>query len=106
MIEDVECPYCGKWQEINHDDGYGFEEDEKHEQYCGNCGKNFVYTTCIIYQYDAYKADCLNGKNHDLQPTNTIPKWATKMRCKDCGFERYPNENEKKIYSIPHYKEV
>ena len=25
---DVECPYCGAEIEINHDDGYGYEEDE------------------------------------------------------------------------------
>jgi hypothetical protein len=29
MNEDVKCPYCGKYQEIDHDDGYG----------CEDCGK-------------------------------------------------------------------
>ena len=34
MREDVKCPYCGKWLEIDHDDDdeYGYDEDEVHEQ--------------------------------------------------------------------------
>jgi len=27
---DVECPYCGAEQEINHDDGQGYDEDVLH----------------------------------------------------------------------------
>ena len=27
MYSDVECPYCGAEQEINHDDGYGYDEN-------------------------------------------------------------------------------
>jgi hypothetical protein len=34
---DTNCPYCDADIEINHDDGYGYEEDRKHEQQCNNC---------------------------------------------------------------------
>lgn len=104
-MSDVECPYCGKEQEICHDDGYGYEEDARHEQYCGNCRKEFVFTTSIIFYYEAYKADCLNDGNHKLNPSHTLPKWATKMVCDDCDYERPPTPEEKKTHNIPEYKE-
>lgn len=27
---DVECPYCGKGLDIDHEDGYGYEEGVTH----------------------------------------------------------------------------
>lgn len=30
-MNDVNCPYCGAKQEINHDDGYGYAEGEVNE---------------------------------------------------------------------------
>jgi hypothetical protein len=53
-MSEVDCPYCKHNQEINHDDGYGYDEDNDHEQYCSNCGKYFRYTTHIIFHYDVY----------------------------------------------------
>jgi len=64
MSEDVECPYCGEWQEIYHDDGQGYEEGKIHDQECDDCGKTFIFSTSISYYYDANKADCLNGGEH------------------------------------------
>ena len=67
-MDDVECPYCEKMQEINHDDGYGYEEDRAHEQDCEFCGKTFVYNTCIYFTYSAFKAPCKNGGPINLSP--------------------------------------
>jgi hypothetical protein len=101
MKDDASCPYCGKAQEINHDDGYGFEEDRKHEQQCGFCGKYFTYTTSIHYYYETFKADCLNGSEHKFKPTMTFPKEYTRMQCTDCEEERMPTAEEKIKYNIP-----
>lgn len=30
MSKDVECPYCEEWNEICHDDGFGYEEGVAH----------------------------------------------------------------------------
>ena len=87
-MSDVECPYCGAYCEINHDDGYGYYEDEKYEQECGNCEKIFAYTTSIVLYYKAKKADCLNGADHEYQPTKTYPREYTRMQCIGCGHER------------------
>lgn len=86
-MSDTNCPYCDAEVEINHDDGYGYEEDRPHEQYCGNCDKNFVYHTHISFDYHAQKADCLNGGEHKYKETFTIPKEYSRLRCEDCGHE-------------------
>lgn len=98
MRDDVECPYCGKGQEICHDDGYGYQEDRMHQQQCGECDKTFTYTTSISFYYDADKAPCLNEESdHDWKPTNTIPREWTRMRCTWCEEERAMTEEEKKM---------
>lgn len=94
MYYDIKCPYCGAKQEINHDDGYGYNEDEVYEQCCCICDKIFAYTTSIMFSYEARKADCLNGGNHKWKKTITVPRQYTKMRCEDCGEERKPTEEE------------
>ena len=100
-MSDINCPYCDAGQEINHDDGYGYEEDEVHQQQCGKCDKYFTFTTSISYYYEAEKADCLNDGEHDYNPTITNPKEYTKMRCTMCDEERWPTQEEKDKYNIP-----
>jgi len=93
-MSDINCPYCDKEQEINHDDGYGYEEGVFHNQECGHCGKTFVYKTSISFYYDPKKADCLNGDDHNYKPTKTWPVEFTKMECMDCGDIRNLTESE------------
>ena len=85
MRKDVECPYCGEDLEINHDGDQ--EEDQMYEQECRECLKIFVYTVSIIVDYNATKADCLNGAPHKYKRTKTYPLEFAKMRCTDCGHE-------------------
>lgn len=86
MSDDVECPYCGKWVEICHDDGYGYDENETFIQECSHCDKTFTYTTAISFHYDAQKAPCQNGESHNLKPMKGIPQelFVGKMRCEYC----------------------
>ena len=105
-MKDEKCPYCDEWQEINHDDGYGYEEDRVYQQECTSCGKTFVYTTAIILSYNAEKADCLNGADHDWQPTITYPKECTKMYCTMCDEHREPTSEEKERHKIPEFENV
>jgi hypothetical protein len=87
-VNEINCPYCGKPQEICHDDGYGYMEDEVYRQECCDCEKTFVYTTSIIFLYDAKKADCLNGSPHEWKATTSFPKKYTKMYCVHCDETR------------------
>ena len=93
-FKDIECPNCGEWLDIDHDDGYGYEEGEVFRQRCPHCEKYFAYTTGILYVYEANKAECMNEGEHNFKPTHTFPIEATKMRCEDCGEERKPTEEE------------
>jgi len=95
-MSDIESPYCGTEQEINHDDGFGYEEDIFHEQECNSCAKTFVFTTSIHFYYTASKADCLNGSEHNYKRTMTVPRRYTKMRCVDCDHQRLPTDEEMK----------
>ena len=86
---DLECPYCGEWNEIDHDGGYGYEEDRPHLQGCSSCEKTFVYYTSISYHYEANKADCQNGGECRFVPMIITPKhWPDAVYCKDCGREK------------------
>lgn len=78
------CPYCNAEVEINHDDGYGYEEDRTFEQECWNCNKIFTYTTSIHFYHDLYKADCLNGSKHKFRTSYTVPREYTEWVCEDC----------------------
>jgi hypothetical protein len=91
---DIECPYCEAEQEVNHDDGFGYDENTSHQMQCGFCNLNFVFQTSIIFHYNPAKADCLNDADHDFEPTCTYPKEFTKMQCKHCGETRNPTTKE------------
>jgi hypothetical protein len=88
MRHDVECPYCGEGQDINHDDGQGYAEDQTHTQTCSDCDKEFVFTTYVTFHYTPSKADCLNGSDHDYKPTVTVPREYTEMQCTMCDETR------------------
>jgi Zn ribbon nucleic-acid-binding protein len=97
---DICCPYCDTEQDINHDDGFGYEEDIKHEMECVKCGKRFVFTTSTSFYYEAEKADCLNGEDHNYKLIHTSPKEFSKMRCEYCDDEREMTDQERIGFKI------
>ena len=98
MIEDVECPYCEAWNEINHDDGQGYEENVKHQQNCKNCGKTFVFETEIVFSYTAYEAPCLNGGEHNWRSKKSFTEELSWMECEFCDEIRELTEDQKQKY--------
>ena len=93
MSNDINCPVCGEDQEINHDDGFGYSEDEMHHQQCCSCGSLFGFQTSISFHYTAFSLPCLNGEEHTFKPTFTVPVEYTKMYCQ-CGEVRKPTSEE------------
>lgn len=91
-MSDLECPYCHAEQEVCHDDGQGYAEDEAHEMECSECGKNFIFRTVISIDHFPAKADCLNGSPHDLNEWSRLwrdhggGKELQIRRCSVCGF--------------------
>lgn len=51
-MSDMQCPYCGADQEVCHDDGAGYVEDQRHEHTCSECDKTFVFRMALP-TYDA-----------------------------------------------------
>lgn len=82
-MSDIDCPYCGHNQKINHDDGYGYEEDRLFEQDCFKCGKTFNFETSILYCYSAY---CFEGE-HDLEDVQNNPGAHSCTRCNFLEFK-------------------
>jgi DNA-directed RNA polymerase subunit RPC12/RpoP len=78
-MSDVNCPYCNKEQEINHDDGYGYEEDDHHKQWCIDCDKEFEFTTSIIYHYNVY---CKDG-DHKMEQS-AFAEHKELFSCENC----------------------
>ena len=100
MSTDLECPYCHAGLEINHDDGFGYEENVSHEMECDNCGKSFVFTTSISFYYEPHKADCLNDGKHVYEKTHTSPSCFSNMQCNMCGDVREMTEEERIGFGI------
>ena len=79
MYYDVKCPSCGKEQDINHDDGYFYDEAGKHNQDCIGCDKLFNFTISISYNYEVF---CEDDK-HDLELSGT---GSTLLTCTNCDY--------------------
>ena len=94
MSADMQCPYCNADQEVCHDDGFGYKEDERHEHRCSKCRKSFVFTTTMSFYYEAEQADCLNGSDHRLELSKTYPPRYAKMCCQTCDYQRLPTDAE------------
>lgn len=84
-MSDVFCPYCNHEQEINHDDGYGYEEGETHEQECGECDKTFIFTTFVSYSYFVY---CENEDEHILANSEHHPDLYSCQKCDYCEVRK------------------
>lgn len=100
MSADFLCPYCKAPFRICHDGGHGYDEDTTHHDHCGECGKNFVFTTAISFSFEPAKADCLNDGPHDWKPTKTFPKRYSRMRCAMCDGERQPTDAEREQFDL------
>jgi len=97
---DIECPYCEKELDINHDDGFGYDEGVKHHQECSHCKKSFVFQTSISFYYEPEKAECLNNGEHDYKITTTAPKEFSQMECTMCGNSRELSNDERTKFKI------
>ncbi len=100
MHKELECPYCDHEFDMDHDDGFGYEQDVTSQIECPECSKLFVFTTSISFHYCTSKADCLNNGEHVFEITHTCPKEFSKMRCSMCEEERELTEQERYQFNI------
>jgi len=88
-MSEVKCPYCGEWQEINHDDGNGYDESIEHEQNCVGCSHWFKFTTSIMYCYEVF---CQNGDHEMVQALDDSPDFFTCEKCDHSELKRNDKE--------------
>jgi hypothetical protein len=97
---EIQCPYCGKVLQMNHDDGSWYEQEITHQFNCEHCEKYFVFTTHVSFSFSTQKADCLNDGKHNYKLTHTFPKELSMMECEMCGDRRNLTNEEKKQFQI------
>jgi len=92
---DTECPYCGEGVNIDHDDGYGYEEDGTFEQECNKCYRTFNFSTSISYHYETEIILCLYEREHKFisKPENLYPDGKI---CSVCEIEELGKVDEVK----------
>ena len=93
-MEEIKCPYCDFVQYIDHTDGEGYAPNVIFKQLCPKCDKYFAFEVEIIFDYEVFKADCLNDGKHIWKPTRTYPVKLTMMECTMCREQRKPTEEE------------
>ena len=89
-MSDITCPYCKHSQEINHDDGYGYEEDTDFYQECVQCDKGFKFQTSISFSYDVF----CEVVDHELELFPS-PKRGDFYTCKHCEYSELRNYDAK-----------
>lgn len=90
-MNEIECPYCEHQYDLCHDDGAFYDEDNRTEEECPECGKRFMVTSSISWDFNADKADCLNGGEHNWEkkyPVKHFPQLTNKEICRMCDQER------------------
>jgi transcription elongation factor Elf1 len=90
-MSELECPYCGTYQEASCDN---YNTGELYEHECEGCGKNFTYEIEYEPVYSEYKADCLNGGEHDWVDVVSTSKiaYAGVKQCRGCHeYNKKPN---------------
>jgi hypothetical protein len=82
----VECPYC---EVENHVESCDCSHDGPNQMECEKCEKNFVFYAEISVDYNAQKADCLNGSPHAFSDWRKLWDEGGKQlhcrNCRDCG---------------------
>jgi len=90
-MEEIYCPYCERGFDLNHDDGAYYDEEHRTECTCPWCDKKFMVSASLSWDFDAEKADCLNGGEHvwdNKYRFSTNPKNMEIMICKECDKEK------------------
>lgn len=90
-MTDLICPYCDTEQEASPDI---HEPDAAHDHECVECEKSFKYYIEYTPHYTAWKADCMNGGDHDWRDVHSTARIAYKgvKQCRGCQeYNKQPN---------------
>ncbi len=69
-MNELTCPYCGCIHDTAEVLAMETPAGQSTEFTCASCKKRFMFIVEYVPSFDAWKADCLNGSEHEL---DTIP---------------------------------
>ena len=97
------CPYCEKeFKEEN--DGEG--PYKRYDAECPHCDKSFAYEIEIEIITTSYKADCLNGGEHEWEIQECYPEFMTQRTC-PCGESEYIYKGqERQLMADKYYQDL
>lgn len=98
----ITCPYCASTQELEVERNHGSQPDQTYDQECNACEKTYVFQVDVIFEFDTFRAPCMNGEPHNFEPTRTHPVSMTKMVCEWCDARRRPTADEMKVMMDAH----
>ena len=89
-MSDIECPYCKKDQEVMHDEGQGYDEEEN-QHTCISCDRDFIFATSVSYYYEV---SCNTENDHvwEQSPVEGCEDFYTCANCETCKVERGNDE--------------
>lgn len=93
-MDDVVCPYCEESFDLCHDDGAYYDENQREEAECPNCGKFVMIRSSMSWSHEAEKADCLNDGEHEWHKRYSevnikqVPGLAAEEECETCDQRR------------------
>ena len=106
-MDEITCPYCEHSYDLCHDDGAFYNrEGELEKEECPECGKTFMVQSTMSWDFEGFKADCLNGGEHKWKQQSGYPReyFHGRFICEDCGEEDRRDEDGRKI-AIQKYRD-
>lgn len=85
---DIECPYCEEYFDLDHDDCPYYQEDHGVETDCPHCEKKFMVWSSVSWHHSGVKAGCLNGSPHNWKERYPGSNYKHLETCSVCGEER------------------
>lgn len=105
-MDEITCPYCEHTYDLCHDDGAFYNEDYREKDECPECGKIFMVASSISWNFEAEKADCLNGGDHNWEQQRGVPRehFIGRFTCTQCDDEEHRDEEGRKKAMNQKYK--
>lgn len=98
-MSEITCPYCDHEYDLCHDDGAFYNNDgEREKEECPECHKVFMVSSSMSWDFEAEKADCLNGGEHKWRQQRGGPPehFIGRFECEDCDEEEHRDEEGRK----------
>lgn len=97
------CPYC---EIVFNEPNEHLAPGERSETDCPECEKYFAYAIRYEIITTSYKAECLNGGEHEWTTQTCYPEFMTQRVC-PCGESEYIyKDQERQLMADKYYQDL